>query len=285
MSEHTTFCIGGPADAYLVVRDARTLGRVYRFAAKRRVPVFVLGWGSNLLVRDGGLRAVVVRLRGDFEKIRFLRGLRLWAGAGVRLPKLVMSCAARAMSGAEPLVGVPGTVGGGLVMNAGTRDGEIGDLVVSVDTLDVKTSKIVRLPRSSIRFSYRKSSLQKHVVLGGTLQLRPGSKVDIIETVKECQRKRQKTQPIHTYNVGSVFKNPPGHFVAKLIQDAGLKGKAVRGAKISSLHANFIENFNKAKAADVLRLVDRVKNAVKEKYGIDLELEMKVVGEEAPRPA
>ncbi len=285
MSRHTTFRIGGPADAMVSARSVPDLVRLYRFARRRRLPVFVLGWGSNLLVRDGGLRGIVLRLKGDFEKLRFLGERRVWAGAGVRLQKLVLACAQRGLAGTEPLIGVPGTVGGGLVMNAGTREGEIGDIVRSADIFDPQRLRAATVPRSRITFRYRRSSLEKKLVIGVTLELRRGCKVDILRAVKKFQQQRLKTQPVHSFNVGSVFKNPPRRFVAKLIQDAGLKGRSAGGAQISRKHANFIENRARATARDVLRLVCEARKAVRERTGIELELEMKVVGEEAQVPA
>jgi len=285
LRKHTTFRIGGPADAYLEVREPLALTRLLRFAKKRRVPAFALGWGSKLLVRDGGLRGIVFRLRGDFEDIRALSGRRVYAGAGVRLQRLVMWCAERDLAGAEPLVGVPGTVGGALVMNAGTSEGTIGDLVRSVHVLDARTFEPRVLPRSRLRFRYRGSSLSKRFLLGGTLELNAGNKGDIIDRVDGLQRRRLQTQPVHSYNVGSVFKNPPGFAAARLIQEAGLKGRVVGGARVSPKHANFIENTGRAKAGDVLQLVEIIRGAVRVRTGLDLELEMQVVGEEASRPA
>ncbi|MFH2202332.1 MAG: UDP-N-acetylmuramate dehydrogenase [Elusimicrobiota bacterium] len=281
MRRHSTYRIGGPADVYLEACSVADLVCLYRLTRRHKLPVLVLGWGSNLLVRDGGIRGVVVRLRGEFERVEMLGETIVRAGAAVRLPQLVMRCAERGLTGAESLVGVPGTVGGGLVMNAGTPNGAIGDLVRAVEVFDPGSLKVRRLTRSRIRFAYRSSSLRKRIVIAGTLELRRGIKVDIIKTVKDFQRQRQKTQPIHTFNVGSVFKNPPGCFAAKLIQDAGLKGKTLRGAKVSDLHANFIENYDHASAADVLELVAVIRDTVRKRTGIGLELEMKVVGEKA----
>lgn len=269
MSAHTTFKIGGPADAYAEPATREQL----RALAALGVPTFYVGWGSNLLVRDGGIRGLVLRLRGDFEKLEFLGGGRVWAGAGVRCPAFVAAAAERGLGGAEFLVGVPGTIGGALVMNAGTREGEIGGLVESVETLEGV------LPRRELSFSYRSSSLQNSVVLGGVLSLKADDKAVIMKRVQQHQQKRLQTQPVHTYNVGSTFKNPPGHFVAKLIEEAGLKGSVCGGARISPMHANFIENFDGAKATDVLELVERARRAVRERRGVELELEMKVVGE------
>ncbi|HVE14594.1 MAG TPA: UDP-N-acetylmuramate dehydrogenase [Elusimicrobiota bacterium] len=284
LKNHTTFCIGGPADAYLEARSLDDLKKLYGFCVPRGVPVFLLGWGSNLLVLDGGIRGVVLALRGEFESLSF-DGCRARAGAGVRLPALAVECGKRGLSGAEPLVGVPGTVGGSLVMNAGTRDGEIGALVREVEIFDPSALQTRVLARAELAFDYRKSNLGGRVVTGGLLELKAGDKVDILGRIKDFQSRRLKTQPIHTFNVGSIFKNPPGRFVAKLIEDAGLKGRSRGGARVSPLHANFIENERSATAADVLALIDEVREAVRARFGVDLELEVKVVGEAAPRPA
>jgi len=218
-------------------------------------------------------------LRGEFEEMEFLPGHRVRAGAGVRVPQLVAACAERGLTGPEPIVGVPGTVGGALVMNAGTREGEIGPLVEEVSAFDRGTLEPRTLPRSALRFDYRRSNLENLVVTGVTLVLKPGDKADIIKRVQQLQQRRLQTQPIHTFNVGSTFKNPPGRFAAQMIEDAGLKGFSVGGARVSPKHANFFENFRDATAADVLALVEKVRGAVREKYGVELELEMKVVGE------
>ncbi|MBI3549479.1 MAG: UDP-N-acetylmuramate dehydrogenase [Elusimicrobia bacterium] len=279
MREHTTFRIGGPADAYVEILTMDQAKGFFTFVKRAKLPYFLLGWGSNLLVRDGGIRGIVVRFRGEFEKIEFLEDRRVRAGAGVRLPTLVTECAERGLGGDESLVGVPGTVGGALVMNAGTRDGEIGPLVRSIGIIDEETLEFKRLERKDFHFSYRHSNLEKRVILDVELQLLAGSKVDILKRVREFQRRRQETQPIHTYNVGSTFKNPPGRYVAQMIEEAGLKGMRHGGAKVSEKHANFFENERDASARDVLALVQEVQAKIRERFGVDLELEMKVVGE------
>jgi UDP-N-acetylmuramate dehydrogenase len=281
MSAHTTFRIGGPADLYAELATMDELSRVWAALEASKTPSFILGWGSNLLVQDGGVRGAVLRLRGDFEKVEFPGGRLVRAGAGVRVPQLVTQCAERGLAGSEPLVGVPGTVGGALAMNAGTRDGEIGPLVREVSVLDPGTGKEKKIPASELAFSYRASNLQGRVILFGLLELNVGEKGDILKRVQANQQRRQQTQPIHTYNVGSIFKNPPGQFVAKLIEEAGLKGATQGGARVSPMHANFIENHSRASARDVLDLVARIQAEIKARSGVSLELEMKVVGEPA----
>ena len=279
LSRHTTFRIGGPADAYVEVETADRLRSILAFADQHKIPMTLLGFGSNLLVLDGGIRGIVARLTGEFEAIDFLPECRVRAGAGVRLPTLVTACAEKGLGGAESLIGVPGTVGGALVMNAGTREGELGALVESVRIFDRPSGSERWLPKSELKFEYRRSNLEALVLLGAELRLKAGSKVDILKRVRELQDRRRKTQPIHTFNVGSTFKNPPGRFVAQMIEEAGLKGCRCGGAKVSEKHANFFENEGKASARDVLALVERVRGAVRERFGVELELEMKVVGE------
>ena len=279
LARHTTFKIGGPADAFVDARNAGEVLAVLGVARRAGLPLFVLGWGSNLLVRDRGVRGVVLRLGGEFDRIEFLEERRVRCGASARVPQLVVACAERGLAGLEPIVGVPGTFGGALAMNAGTRDGEVGPFVLEVEAADPEALAVRRIPREELHFAYREGPLKNLVALSGVLQLKPGVKGDIMTAVAAYQRKRQQTQPIHTYNVGSTFKNPPGRFAAQMIEQLGLKGRAVGGARVSPLHANFIENFAGAKASDVLALVDLIRERARAIFGVGLELEMKVVGE------
>lgn len=279
LRRHTTFRIGGPADCFLEISGSRGLGDVLRFSRDKKLPFLILGRGSNLLVLDGGFRGIVARLRGEFEKVEFLEGDRVRAGAGVRLPQLISLCSERGLGGAEPLVGVPGTVGGALVMNAGTREAEIGPLVLETRVMDQETGQERVLTGPELSFSYRRSSLVDRLILDCVLQLKAADKVDIIKRIQDHQQRRLRTQPIHTFNVGSIFKNPPGRFVAQLIEEAGLKGFTRGGARVSPLHANFIENARNASAADVLDLIGEIRAKVKAKHGVDLELEIKIVGQ------
>lgn len=275
----TTFRIGGPADVFVELETSAELETLMRLAQGEKRPVFFIGFGSNLLIRDGGVRGIVARLRGDFEKLEFLPKNQVRAGAAVRVPQLVTACAEKGLGGDESLVGIPGTVGGALVMNAGTREGEIGALVKEVEVFDAASLSVKTIAAGELHFEYRKSNLEERIVLAGVLQLMPGDKRDIMLRVQRCQQKRLQTQPIHTYNVGSTFKNPPGKFVAKLIEEAGLKGMTRGGARVSPMHANFIENFANAKASDVLALVALIQDKIKASAGVSLELEMKVIGE------
>lgn len=281
LERHTTFRIGGPAEAFLEVTNLEELARFLRWkrtSAGRGVGVFLLGWGSNLLVRERGVAGVTLRLAGEFEKVRRVGKLGVEAGAALRLQKLAVTCAGWGLAGAEPLVGVPGVVGGSLVMNAGTRHGEIGDLVRAVRVFDRRTLKVRRLPKSKIVFRYRHSNLEGYLIVGAELQLKAGDKTDIMRRIKGFQQARLDTQPVHSHNVGSVFTNPPGDYAARLIESVGLKGTREGGARFSPKHANFIENTGGATATDVLTLVERARREVKRAHGVSLKLEMKVVG-------
>jgi UDP-N-acetylmuramate dehydrogenase len=279
LARHTTFKIGGPADAFVDAHNTEEVLAVLRVARAAGVPFFMLGWGSNLLVKDRGVRGITMRLGGAFEEVEFPGGDRVRAGSAVRVPQLVVACAEKGLSGLEPIVGVPGTVGGALAMNAGTRDGEIGPLVLEVEAADPEALSIRKLSKPELAFSYREGPLKNLVALTVLLQLKPGVKGDIMSVVGRYQQKRQQSQPIHTFNVGSTFKNPPGRFAAQMIEQLGLKGHVVGGARVSPLHANFIENFAGATASDVLALVDLIRERARANFGVGLELEMRVVGE------
>ena len=279
LARYTTFKIGGPADALVDAESRDEVLACLRVSREFKVPLFVLGWGSNILVKDRGVRGITLRLAGEFSRAEFLEGGLVRAGAAMRVPQLVIACAERGLSGLEPLVGVPGSVGGALAMNAGTRDGEIGPLIEEVDAADPETLAARKLSKPELAFSYREGPLKNLVALSVLLRLKPAVKGDIMAVVARYQQKRQQTQPIHTFNVGSTFKNPPGRFAAQMIEELGLKGHAIGGARISPLHANFIENFAGAKASDVLALVDLIRERAREIFGVGLELEMRVVGE------
>jgi UDP-N-acetylmuramate dehydrogenase len=276
IARHSTFAVGGPADYYVEVADRSQLQALSHFCADNKLPLFPIGQGSNLLVSDGGLRGVVVRLRGEFEKFSF-DGEVLTAGAGTALPPLAKECAKRGLAGAEFMAGIPGTVGGGLMTNAGTPEGDLGKLAEAVEVLE--EGKFVRWPREKLSFSYRHSNLTGKLVTAAVLRLTPGKAADIQALVEKQLTRRAERQPLGTYNCGSVFKNPPGDHAARLVEAAGLKGHRIGGARISPKHANFIENVEKASAKDVHALIDLARRSVKEKFGVDLALEVWPVGD------
>ncbi|MBK8575811.1 MAG: UDP-N-acetylmuramate dehydrogenase [Elusimicrobia bacterium] len=277
LSRHTSWGIGGPADYYLEIHSSEELAKLFVWARAHGLPLTPLGLGSNLLVSDKGIRGVTFRLRGDFEALRF-EGDRAVAGAGVLLPQISRAAAERGLTGAEPFCGIPGTVGGALQTNAGTPEGDIGRLVREVRGMDVD-GRVRRWGRDDIQFVYRGSSLGGQTVISVDLQLRTGKKNDILASMDQQLKRRAERQPLGTKNCGSVFKNPPGEYAARLIEAVGLKGFRVGGARVSLKHANFIENVDHATAADVQTLLDALRSAVRHRFGIELELEVWTVGE------
>ncbi|HOW27063.1 MAG TPA: UDP-N-acetylmuramate dehydrogenase [Elusimicrobiota bacterium] len=277
LSLHTSFRIGGPADFLVDIDRRESLGRLAVWSSARSVPVFFIGHGSNLLVGDKGIRGVVARLRGELEEIR-LDGDRVSAGAGVSLPVLARRCAENGLEGVEFLAGVPGTVGGALMTNAGTAEGRIGDRIETVDivTPDGKTET---LGKKDLVFTYRSSNLQGRWVACVGLKLRRGDKNDSMGKIRRQFEGRARTQPWGTHNAGCIFKNPPEMSAGRLIEQAGLKGRRIGDAEVSTVHANFIINRGKATARDVRGLIDEVRKKVRDRFRVELELEVRLAGE------
>jgi len=275
LSRHCTWAIGGPAQAYFEARTLDELKQAQDVCLSNRIPVTLLGWGSNVLFPDEGLRGCVIRLKGDFEKVEF-EGTDVRVGAGVHLPKLAHFCVEKGLSGVECLAGVPGTVGGALVMNAGTPRGVMGDVVHSVDILNSDGS-VATLPRDKVSFTYRHSSLEGQWVVGALLRLRADNRKAIQERIQTELNHRQMTQPLGTKNAGSVFRNPDGDHAARLIEAAGLKGMVFGHVRVSPKHANFFENTGGGTCQDMLGLMSQVRQTVKDKFNIDLQPEVKVI--------
>ena len=273
LARHSTWAIGGPAEVYVELKNRAELTAVLAFCRAENVPFTVLGWGSNVLVPDEGLRGVVARLRGDFEAIEF-DGERVRVGAGVHLPKLAKRCAERGLAGVEALAGVPGTVGGALMTNAGTPRGVIGDVVETVETVNDE-GRVEAVPRGAIKWNYRSTSLAGRLVVGATLKLAASTNGEVAERIREELANRERTQPLGTKNVGSVFRNPPNNYAARLIEAAGLKGKKFGRVCFSPKHANFMENLGGASAREALELIRLAQKTVREKFGIDLEPEVR----------
>lgn len=280
MAKHTTFRIGGPADALVTPQDNDELQRVMRFAAEEGLPAMVIGRGSNLLVRDGGIRGIVIKISGGFDEVK-AEGSRLTAGAGIQLVALARRAAALELTGLEFASGIPGSLGGALVMNAGAYDGEMKDVVEWVDVMDSR-GRVKQLTAGEMGFSYRHSELQEtgDVALRAGLVLKPGEPQAIEARMKELAERRQTKQPLTLPSAGSVFRRPPGHYAGPLIEESGLKGTRVGGAQVSTLHANFIVNAGGATAADVLGLIEQVRQTVHARSGVWLEPEVRVVGED-----
>ncbi|MDY6838291.1 MAG: UDP-N-acetylmuramate dehydrogenase [Thermodesulfobacteriota bacterium] len=288
MSRHTTFGIGGPADALLYVRTDQQIKDLARWANDRGHPVMILGAGSNLLVREGGIRGLVLRLVNGFGGIeRNLEGspsgyMTIEAGAGVLLRQLAKYALDRGLDGLNFGLGIPGTVGGALRMNAGAWGACMADTVSSVTVLS-KAGDIATMEREELRFSYRTLDLEQgSVILRGAFQLKRVEREGLQRDAIQMQKKRRATQPLSLPSAGCVFRNPPeGLSAGELIDKAGLKGLQKGEAEVSTRHGNFIVNKGHAKAADTIALVEHVKKAVFKRFGVKLDLEVVIVGQEA----
>lgn len=281
MHKRTTFGIGGPADVLVSPRDRDELIRVLATAKRHAQPVLVLGGGSNLLVGDGGIRGVVIALAGELTRIEVQQGgAAIAVGAGATFPRLTRTALDLGWRPAMGWMGTPGQVGGALKMNAGTRDGEIGDVVVVVEAATAEGP--ITFDREACGFSYRKSQFPDQVVLTSAfLQCdhhRTDRIVELDRMAKELLQKRHRTQP-KLRSAGSLFKNPPGDYAGRLIEACGLKGLRVGNAQISEVHANFVVNLGGATARDVVTLAERAQREVQERFGVSLEWEVRRVGE------
>ena len=276
LKDYTSFRIGGPADALVEPADLDDVARLVRQAHEQKVPVFVVG-GTNLLIRDKGIRGVVVSL-SRLRAIKEEPGAVLYAEGGVGMPTLIGYAMRRSLAGLEWAAGIPGTVAGCVVMNAGTKLGEMKDVVKAV-RLVTPAGEFVDLAASDISFAYRRAGLPPGVVVGVWMQMRPGVRQEIERVVKDYLHYRRDTQPLALPSAGCVFKNPPKDSAGRVIDAAGLKGAHVGDAQVSEVHANFIVNQGAASAKDVLALIRKVRAAVARKTGVKLELELKVVGQ------
>lgn len=278
MRKFTSIKVGGPADSLLFPKNLEELRKVILHANRKKIPFLILGRGTNLIVRDKGIRGWVINLTQGLNKIR-VDGDRVEAEAGLPLQRLVQFTVQKGLTGLEPFFGIPGTVGGGLAMNSGAWGVEMKDVVQSL-TLMKEDGTILEKARSKLKFSYRKLAISPSwVILKGVFQLKKGKKEEILEKIKSYSEMRKKTQPIDYPSAGSVFKNPEEGSAGKWIEQVGLKGFKMGQAMISDLHANFIVNLGKATADEVIQLMDWVEKKVYEEMGISLEREVRVVGE------
>ncbi|MEK8022459.1 MAG: UDP-N-acetylmuramate dehydrogenase [Candidatus Hydrogenedentota bacterium] len=278
MSRHTTLHIGGPADWYLEAETIDDIAVARILARSRELPVVLIGNGSNILVGDLGIRGLVIKPSAGLATITDIGTGLLQVGAGVRLPELARYFREEGVGGMEWGFGVPGCVGGGIFMNAGTRDGEMKDVVESVIIVG-RGGRAEELPAAECGFAYRTSRFQRTgEIIGGAIVRLPDKPYDP-EKARRALDDRKKSQPLQMPNCGSVFTNPPGDYAARLMEECGLKGRTVGGAQISKLHANFIVNLGNATARDVCALMDIAAREVKQKFDIDLHSEVRKVGE------
>jgi UDP-N-acetylmuramate dehydrogenase len=278
MRQFTSIKVGGPADTLLFPKDVDELRKIVRYARRKNIPILVMGKGTNLIVKDKGVRGWVVSLTQGMKKFQ-MKGERVEAEAGLPLLRLVQFSIEKGLSGLEPFFGIPGTVGGGLAMNAGAWGVELKDLLLSI-ILMKEDGEVVERPRSRLRFSYRRLALSPSwIILKGQFQLKKGKKEEILERVKSYSEMRKRTQPLDDLSAGSIFKNPKEGPAGKWIEETGLKGFRMGQAMVSDRHANFIINLGKATAEEVTNLMEWVERKVYEEKGISLEREVKVVGE------
>ncbi|HEY8425208.1 MAG TPA: UDP-N-acetylmuramate dehydrogenase [Limnochordales bacterium] len=285
MSAHTAFRIGGPADVLVIPEDRDDLRWVLEACATHGIPFLVIGRGSNLLVSDDGIEGVVIKISRGLSRIRW-EGTSLEAEAGASLPAVAWQAATRGLSGLEFGVMIPGSVGGAVVMNAGAHQHAIGAVVRQVECLAV-TGEVVTLEREALGFDYRTSVLQTRpdlVVVGARLELEPRPSEAIMAQMQAYLEARRRTQPLGEPGAGSIFRNPPGDYAGRLIEQAGLKGWRRGDVEISPIHANFIVNKGHARCSDVLEAIRMVRRTVQERFGVLLQPEVKVIGRFASDP-
>lgn len=280
MAKHTSFRIGGPADVLAQPADEAELAALLKRAAEHAVPVTLIGNGSNLLVRDKGIRGLVIKLSNLFSSIT-VDGNVLTFGSGISLALASKKAASLSLSGMEFAVGIPGTIGGAVYMNAGAYDGEMAKVVTCVRVMDMQ-GKISELQASELDFAYRHTALQNSgwIVISVTVALQPGEAESIAAKMADFSQRRISKQPLELPSAGSMFKRPVGYFAGTLIEQTGLKGYTVGGAQVSQKHAGFVVNVGGATAKDVLQLISDVQSKVFAAHGVRLEPEVLVLGEE-----
>lgn len=279
MKNHIYFKVGGPADILLTPTSIDQLSETVKVCNENNIPYYVIGNGSNLLVKDGGIRGVVIALT-KLDKIQS-KGNLIKAEAGVLLKDVSERAVENSLTGFEFACGIPGSVGGAVFMNAGAYDGEIKNVILEAEVLD-SDGNIIILNRDELDLGYRTSKVMKEnfIVLSAIFQLELGDKEKIQDRVNELTRKREEKQPLEYPSAGSTFKRPEGYFAGKLIQDAGLKGYSIGGASVSEKHSGFVINKGGATAKDILNLIEHIQNEVKKQFGVDLHPEVRILGEE-----
>lgn len=280
MKNHTSFKIGGPADILVSIDSEEVLKKVLELTSKADAKTYIIGNGSNLLVRDKGIRGVVVKINGGFEAVS-INGCSVQVNAGILLSRLSNMMLENGLSGLEFASGIPGTLGGALAMNAGAYGGEMKDVVKRVHLLDFEGKAIV-LDNEQMEFGYRSSIAGKKglIVVKAELELKKANSDDIRALMQDYTGRRVDKQPLSFPSAGSTFKRPQGHFAAQLIDEAGLKGFSTGGARVSEKHAGFVISDGTATADDVIKLIEAVKGRVFEKHGVRLEEEVRIIGEE-----
>ena len=279
MKNHIYFKVGGPADIFLTPKSIEQLSETVKICKQNNIPYLIIGNGSNLLVKDGGIRGVVIALT-KLDKLQS-KGNFIKAEAGVLLKDVSDRAVENSLTGFEFASGIPGSVGGAVFMNAGAYDGEIKNVILEAEVLDEEGNVIV-LNRDELELGYRTSRVMKDnlVVLSAIFQLEIGEKEAIQSRVDELTAKREEKQPLEYPSAGSTFKRPEGYFAGKLIQDAGLKGYSVGGAAVSEKHSGFVINKGGATAKDILELIKYIQDEVYKQFGVELHTEVRILGED-----
>lgn len=279
LKKYTMTKLGGEADVFVMPETELEAQLIIQYAYNNNIPVLMLGNGSNMVVRDGGVRGIVI----NFAKLDEIRvdGTKVYAQSGALLINVSKRVAAESLTGMEFACGIPGSIGGAMAMNAGAYGGEIKDVILETVVLTKEGERLV-LSKDDLELGYRKSIISKngYYVLSATFELAVGNSTEIDEKIAELTYLRESKQPLEYPSAGSVFKRPPGYFAGKLIQDCDLQGKGVGGAEVSTKHAGFIINKNNATATDYIETIKMVQQTVKEKFDVALELEVKIVGED-----
>jgi len=282
MSKHTSFKIGGNADFFMTPRTVEQIKAIITYCVQNTIAYFVIGNGSNLLVSDDGYRGVIIQLYDKFNEIKYANNgqkVIVKAQAGVMLGRLGNELMKKSITGFEFATGIPGTIGGAVMMNAGAYDGEIKNVIINACLMDA-CGNIVKLNNSQLELGYRTSIIakEKYIVLEAEFELEKGNQEEIKNKLNDFTVRRKEKQPLEMPSAGSIFKRPQGYYSGKLISDANLVGYTVGGAQVSKKHAGFVVNIGNATAKDIINLTDDVKNKVKEQFGVELELEVKKLG-------
>ncbi|MBR5227373.1 MAG: UDP-N-acetylmuramate dehydrogenase [Clostridia bacterium] len=283
MKNHTTLKVGGIADVLVLPGNVEEIVKSIEYAKLNNMPVTVIGNGSKLLVRDGGIRGLVIKLGSKFSNVE-INDEKITAQSGITLPLIARVAKESSLSGLEFACGIPGTIGGAIYMNAGAYGSEMSNIVEEVTYLD-SNLKVKTINKEELEFGYRQSYFKKNkldgnIILSVVLKLQKGEIQEIEDKMKENSAQRKEKQPLEYPNAGSTFKRPEGYFVGKLIDEAGLKGKRIGGAQISTKHSGFIVNVDNATASDVIELIDLTKKEISSKNGVYLEEEIIIIGDE-----
>lgn len=280
MSLHTSFKTGGNADVFVKADSAENIVRAVKMLKYSGVPYYIIGNGSNILVRDAGVRGVIIQIGSQMNKID-VEGNIIYSQAGAMLSALSAAAYENSLTGLEFASGIPGTVGGAVFMNAGAYDGEIKDAIVYADVIN-ENGDILKLSKNELDLSYRHSVIsdKNMIAIGAQFELKNGNKDEIAVKIADFSARRRDKQPLNFPSAGSTFKRPDGYFAGKLIEDSGLKGKQIGGAQVSPKHAGFIVNTGNATSTDILSLIDCCIETVYNKFNIRLEPEVRIIGRE-----